>query len=164
MLAMNHKTLRLLCIALAVVALLGGYSASRLLQQRATGPQPSLGGDFTLQSNNGPVSLADLRGHVVAIYFGYTFCPDACPTSLTYLSMAMKRLTADQRQQVQAIFVSVDPQRDTPQGLAEYVAHFDPRMLGLTGTADEIADVARLYGIFYQLHKAGEDDEYYLVD
>jgi protein SCO1/2 len=161
---MNNKTFSLLSIVLAVVALLGGYSATRLLQQRDTVPQPALGGGFTLKSNDGPVSLADFRGQVVPIYFGYTFCPDACPTSLTHLSMAMKRLNEEERQQIQPLFVSIDPERDTPQRLAEYVAHFDPRMLGLTGTIDEIAEVARLYGVFYQLRKTDDADEFYLVD
>lgn len=161
---MNNKTFSLLSIVLAVVALLGGYSATRLLQQQETVPQPAMGGDFTLQSNDGPVSLADFRGQVVPIYFGYTFCPDACPTSLTYLSMAMKRLSEDERQQIQPLFVSIDSERDTPQRLAEYVAHFDPRMLGLTGNSDEIAEVARLYGVFYQSRKTDDADEFYLVD
>jgi protein SCO1/2 len=161
---MNNKTFSLLSIVLAVVALLGGYSATRLLQQREAVPQLALGGDFTLQSNNGPVSLADFRGQIVPIYFGYTFCPDACPTSLTYLSMAMKQLSEDERQQIQPLFVSIDPGRDTPQRLAEYIAHFDSRMLGLTGSTDEVAEVARLYGVFYQLQKTDDADEFYLVD
>ena len=161
---LSNKTFRVLSVLLAVVALLGGYSASRLLLQGDAVQTPQLGGDFTLQSNQGPVSLADFRGQVVPIYFGYTFCPDACPTSLTYLGMAMKRLSAEQREQVQPIFVSVDPQRDTPQRLAEYVAHFGSRMLGLTGSIEQIDEVTKQYGVFYQLQKNSEDDEFYLVD
>ncbi|MDH3450868.1 MAG: SCO family protein, partial [Gammaproteobacteria bacterium] len=161
---MQRKTLRMLSVLLAVVALAGGYSASRLLQQRETVQPSTLGGDFTLQSSSGPVSLSDFRGQVVPIYFGYTFCPDACPTSLTYLSMAIKRLTEQERRQIQPLFVSIDPERDTPQRLAEYVAHFDTDMLGLTGTVDEVTAVASQYGVYFKPQKADDRDEFYLVD
>ena len=161
---MHPKTLRILSVLLAIAALAGGYSASRLLQQPEPVQVPPLGGEFTLQSSAGPVSLSDFRGKVVLIYFGYTFCPDACPTSLAYLGMAMKRLTDDERQQIQPLFISVDPERDTPERLAEYVKHFGGGMLGLTGTVEEVTAVAAQYGVYFKTQKAGDDDEFYLVD
>jgi protein SCO1/2 len=104
---------------------------------------------FTLESADGPVSLGDFEGQVVVLFFGYTFCPDVCPTTLADLAGAM-RLLGDEADDVQVIFVSVDPARDTPERLAEYVSSFDPRFIGVTGTESEIAAVAALYGIFYE--------------
>lgn len=108
------------------------------------------GGDFTLQSADGPVSLKDLRGKVVVLYFGYTFCPDVCPTSLALIADAMQQLTPAEQARVQEVFVSVDPERDTPQKLKQYVAFFRPGTLGLTGTPEEIARVAKQYGVVYR--------------
>jgi len=107
------------------------------------------GGDFTLQSADGPVSLKDFRGKVVLLYFGYTKCPDVCPTSLSFLTQALNELADDELKRVQGIFVSVDPKRDTPEALKQYVEYFHPSLLGVTGTADEVADVAALYGAQY---------------
>ncbi len=107
------------------------------------------GGDFTLRSADGPVSLKDFRGKVVLLYFGYTKCPDVCPTSLSYLTQALNDLSAEELKRVQAIFVSVDPKRDTPEGLKEYVAYFHPNLVGVTGTEKEVAEVAALYGAQY---------------
>ena len=107
------------------------------------------GGDFTLQSVGGPVSLKDFRGQVVLLYFGYTKCPDVCPTSLSFLAQALNELAEDELKQVQGIFVSVDPKRDTPETLKEYVEYFHPRLLGVTGSAEEVAAVAALYGAQY---------------
>lgn len=119
--------------------------------------------DFTLTGAGGQrVSLSDFRGKVVALYFGYTFCPDVCPTTMTEVAKAIKAL-GKQAEDVQVIMISVDPERDTPDRLAEYVAYFDPRFIGLTGTPEEIADVATLYGIFYEKHE-GTAATGYLVD
>ena len=86
-------------------------------------PKPALpeGGDFTLQSADGPVSLKDFRGKVVLVYFGYTYCPDICPTSLAATAEGLKQLTPEELARVAMIFVSVDPKRDTPARLKEYV-------------------------------------------
>jgi protein SCO1/2 len=92
---------------------------------------PPQGGDFTLSSSAGRVSLTDFRGKVVLIYFGYTWCPDICPLNLSCLSLALDGLTPREREQVQVLFVSVDPDRDTPQRLHRYTAHFAPDILGL---------------------------------
>ncbi len=161
---MHARTLRIASIVLAAAALLIGYGASRLLVQNQPAALGGLGGDFTLQSARGPVSLVDFRGQIVPIYFGYTYCPDACPMSLAKLGMAMRRLTPEEREQIQPIFISIDPERDTPQRLAEYVTHFDARMLGLSGSAEAVAAVARRYGVYYKAQKADAADDAYLVD
>lgn len=105
--------------------------------------------DFTLAGAGGPVSLRDFRGKLVLLYFGYTFCPDVCPTALTTLAQAMAQLAPDERQQVQVLFVSVNPARDTPQHLREYLAFFNPDFVGVTGTPAEIAAAARAWGVYY---------------
>lgn len=109
------------------------------------------GGDFTLHSPKGQVSLADYRGKVVLIYFGYTWCPDICPTNLTLMSAALSRLEADEVDKVQGIFISVDPARDTMERLETYTQYFHNRLLGITGTSEAIAEVAGLYGAAYRL-------------
>ncbi|MES9940758.1 MAG: SCO family protein [Candidatus Thiodiazotropha sp. 6PLUC2] len=108
-----------------------------------------LGGDFTLQSSQGEFSLKQLRGKVVLIYFGYTKCPDVCPTSLSILSQALNELSVDELKSVQGVFVSVDPKRDSFQVLDDYVSYFHPNLLGVTGSETEIAKVAKRYGVQY---------------
>ena len=108
-----------------------------------------LGGDFVLQSAKGPVSLADYRGKTVVLYFGYAACPDVCPTSLGLLSLALRKLTAQELDNLQVMFISVDPERDTVDHLKIYAEAFHPNMIGITGTAKEIAAVARHYGVMY---------------
>jgi len=109
----------------------------------------SKGGDFTLQSAAGPVSLGDYRGKVVLVYFGYTYCPDICPTALTATAQALNSLTPAELAKVQTLFISVDPERDTPDRLKEYAPFFHPSIIGITGTAAQIEDVARRYGASY---------------
>jgi protein SCO1/2 len=121
------------------------------------------GGDFRLQSANGPVGLEDLRGQVVVLYFGYTFCPDICPTSLALLTLALEQLSPSELEQVQPLFVSVDPERDTPERLAAYAEYFHPRILGLTGDPAELAATAELYGAAYRKVEQGSAAGY-LVD
>lgn len=107
--------------------------------------------DFTLESAAGPVSPSDFAGEVVVLFFGYTHCPDVCPTTLAELAATMPRLGAA-ADEVHVVFVSVDPNRDTPADLADYVARFDERFIGVTGDPETIADVASLYGIYYEAH------------
>ena len=122
------------------------------------------GGDFTLQSAGGPVSLKDFRGKVVLVYFGYTYCPDICPTSLAATSDGLKQLTPEELARVAMIFVSVDPKRDTPARLKEYVDFFHPAMVGVTGAPEEIATIAKRYGVFYAEQKVETAGDGYVVD
>ncbi|MBU3697575.1 SCO family protein [Dechloromonas sp.] len=129
---------------------------------RAAGGPP--GGDFTLQSAAGPVSLADYRGKLVLVYFGYTYCPDVCPTSLAATSEGLKQLTPAERARVAMIFVSVDPRRDTPARLKEYVEFFDPGIVGVTGTPQALSEIAAHYGVFYAEQKVATAGDGYVVD
>jgi protein SCO1/2 len=121
------------------------------------------GGDFTLQGPQGPVSLSDFRGQVVMLYFGYTWCPDICPTNLALFSRVMNELEPAERSQVQPVFVSVDPRRDNLARLQEYTEYFHTRLLGITGSDAEVAEAAALYGVAYQAVNP-DTDENYAVD
>ena len=122
------------------------------------------GGDFTLQSAAGPVALQDFRGKVVLVYFGYTYCPDICPTSLAATAEGLKLLTPEELARVAVIFVSVDPERDTPARLKEYGEFFHPAIVGVTGTAEEVAAIARRYGVFYARQPVATAGGGYVVD
>lgn len=103
-----------------------------------------------LQASNGrTVRLSDFDGKVVVLYFGYTFCPDVCPTTLSKLADAMDIL-GDKADEVQVIMVSVDPARDTPESLAEYVEYFHPDFIGVTGEPTIVDRVATVYGVYYE--------------
>lgn len=122
------------------------------------------GGDFTLQSAGGPVALQDYRGKLVLVYFGYTYCPDICPTSLAATSEGLKQLSPDEQAKVAMIFISVDPKRDTPARLKEYVEFFHPAIVGVTGVAENIAEIAKRYGVFYAEQKVETAGGGYVVD
>ncbi|HAX71322.1 MAG TPA: SCO family protein [Anaerolineae bacterium] len=123
---------------------------------------PETSHDFTLTGINGNVSLSDYRGKLVLLYFGYTFCPDICPATLANVGQALKQIGSN-ADDVQTIMISLDPQRDTPEKLAEYTAHFHPSFIGVTGTQEQLDAVASLYGIFYQVNE-GSDATGYLID
>ena len=122
------------------------------------------GGAFTLDSYRGPVSLDDFRGKVVLLYFGYTWCPDICPTNLSLISAVLNEMPAEEQERVQPIFISVDPDRDTVQRLKEYTEYFHPSMLGLTGSESAIAEAAKRYGAAYRMVKEAGDETNYAVD
>ena len=154
-------------VILSVVAVIAGLAAGFYFFRPHTfhgtviqSPEPSY--DFTLTGANGDVSLSDFRGKLVLVYFGYTFCPDICPATLANVGQALNQI-GGKADEVQLIMVSLDPERDTPEKLAEYVGHFHPSFIGITGTHEEIDTVASLYGIFYQVNK-GSDATKYLID
>ena len=106
--------------------------------------------DFALTDQDGkPRTLADFRGKVVAIFFGYTHCPDVCPTTLSEMAAVMKQLGAD-ADRVQVLFVTLDPERDTQALLKQYVPAFDARFIALAGDQDATAKVAKEFRVFYQ--------------
>ena len=120
----------------------------------------SFGRDFSLTDPSGHTrTLADYRGKAVALFFGYTQCPDVCPTTLAALAGAMKALGPD-ADRVQVVFVTVDPDRDTPQLLAQYVPAFDPRFVGLRGDAAATERVAREFKVIYQKVPGTAPDRY----
>lgn len=105
--------------------------------------------DFNLTDHNGqPRQLSDYQGKIVALFFGFTHCPDICPTTMADLASAMK-LMGNQSDKVQVLFVTVDPERDTQEVLAKFVPSFDKRFVGLTGTPEQIDQTAKTFKIFY---------------
>jgi protein SCO1/2 len=154
--------LRLLLLPLAAMALaLGGCSGAP--------PAPPLkgatmGGPFTLTDQNGRrVSDSAFAGKYRLVYFGYTFCPDVCPVDMQAVGAGLRqfeREDAARAAKVQPIFITVDPARDTPAVLRAFVAHFHPRMIGLTGSDAEIAEAARRYRVFYERGEPGAGGGY----
>lgn len=126
--------------------------------------QALIGGPFDLVDHTGQrVTEDDFAGRSKLMYFGYTYCPDMCPLGLATIAAAYDRLSPEQRERVVPLFVTVDPERDTVEAIADYVDLFHPDLVGLTGTPEEIADTAKAYRIYYRKAE-GEDDAAYLVD
>ena len=152
-------------LMLAPAALLAGLSACSSQPAQAPAAPPlagaRIGGPFTLVDQNGrTVTDRDFAGRYRIMYFGYTFCPDVCPTDMQNVGAAMRLLEKSNpalASRVVPIFVSVDPARDTPAVLRQFTSAFHPRMVGLTGTPDEIARVAKEYGIFFARGKGNAD-------
>jgi protein SCO1/2 len=126
------------------------------------GGAAAIGGPFTLENPAGArVTDADVIKGPTLVYFGYSFCPDVCPTDLSRNALAAADL-ADQGVKVGQVFVSIDPERDTPAAVGDFVGQIDPAITGLTGTPEEVAAAAKAYKVFYR--KAGDDPQYYLMD
>lgn len=119
--------------------------------------------EFTLVGADGQeVAISDYRGQLVVMYFGYTFCPDVCPLTMAKLAEAREQLGED-AEQVQVVMITVDPERDTPQTVHDYVQRIDPSFVGLGGTPEQLAQVATKLGIFVQ-QQPGSEAAGYLVD
>ncbi len=130
--------------AAALASLVVGAAACSR-PERSPSVIADLGGDFELSAAGGKrVSLHEFRGRPVLLFFGYTHCPDVCPTTLLTLKQATQKLKG----RVQVIMISVDPERDSPDDLGKYLSYFDPHFIGLSGTAGEIDMVAREYRVF----------------
>jgi cytochrome oxidase Cu insertion factor (SCO1/SenC/PrrC family) len=128
-----------------------------------------VGGPFELTDHTGkPRTNSDFRGKLMLVYFGFTYCPDVCPADLQAIGLALDKLGAD-GDSVQPLFITVDPERDTAQHLAEYVPMFHPRLIGLTGSAEAIRKAADAYKVYYAKvdppkENAKDDSGYYTVD
>jgi len=119
-----------------------------------------IGGDFTLLGANGQeVKDASFRGKYMLVFFGFTACPDICPTTLATLSSVLESL-GEKAAQVVPVFISVDPARDTPAVIKEYLTHFDPRIVGLTGTSAQVEQVASAYKVYYAKAEDGDEQNY----
>ena len=126
---------------------------------------PSSVGNFQLTTHTGEqVTLHDFRDKVVLIYFGYTYCPDVCPTTLVSLNKAVTQLSEKQQAQVQVLMVSVDPERDNPELLGNYITRFNPDFIGLYGSPEQLAAAASPLGIYYQKQELTDSSSSYLVD
>lgn len=119
-------------------------------------PVVPAGGEVSFSSVQGPVSLGDLRGKVVLLFFGYTSCPDICPLSLARIGAFLSTLDADQAQHVGALFVTLDPGRDTAERMHRYAGFFHPAIIGLTGETDAIDALTARYGVTYERKSAPE--------
>ena len=149
-------------IGLVLALLILGAGAYVWLSQGGTASL--VGGPFALEDGNGKrVTDRDFRGQYMLVYFGYTFCPDSCPTTLNEVANALDHLGA-KAGQLQPIFITVDPKRDTPAVIKQYAAAFSPRLIGLTGTDEQIANVAREYRVYYAEHHTGPGPNDYVVD
>lgn len=159
--AMNDRPF-LSLIALFLSLILAGCSPSADEAPPLAGA--AIGGPFTLVDQDGhQVSNSDFDGRYRLVYFGYTYCPDVCPIDLQVIGQGLRKLEASDPEiaaKVQPIFISVDPERDTPAVLKQYVAAFHPRLIGLTGTPEQIADVAKRYGIYYKKEEAAAASDY----
>jgi len=159
-------TIILASVCVLVGGVLGGwYFASSLdtsppFRLTALASRPRAPDFHLVDSDNWPRTLADFRGKIVLIFFGYTHCPEACPTELFKLAQVMRRL-GEARSRVQVLLITLDPERDTPQLLKGYVGAFDPGFIGLTGTPAQVDKVATDYHVVYYKEKYGAE---YLID
>lgn len=149
---------KVLAFLVAFIALAGSAQA-----------ESKIGGRWILQNHfNEVVTDQHFTGKFRLIFFGYTFCPDVCPTSLSNVADALDILEKSNtfKEEIQPLFVSVDPKRDTPSVLREYVSNFHPSIIGLTGSEDLIKRTADLFNVKYEIapESKGKEDEYYLID
>ena len=165
---MTVRTGRLivLAIVLAATAALAGAETllirSQLPKDTASGTA-TIGGPFALVTTDGrPVSDRTYRGKWLLIYFGYTYCPDACPTALSNISVALQKL-GPEAGKLQPLFVTVDPARDTESVMGDYLKSFDRRIVGLTGTQPQIDSVIKTYRLYVAREKSDTDGKDYLV-
>ena len=154
-----------------VYALIGLLVAVMLLAAGGylflSGSQPaalSVGGPFSLIDGDGnPVTDQTWHGKYLLVYFGYTFCPDVCPTTLSNVADAMDKL-GTKADRIQPLFITVDPKRDTPAVVKQYAAAFGPRIIGLTGSPEQIAAAAKAYRVYYAEHRSGPGPDDYSMD
>ncbi len=121
------------------------------------------GGDFILQSFDGPVSLEQYRGNVVLLFFGYTSCPDICPIALSVLSNVFSKLEAQELERVTALFVSLDPGRDTPELLRKYTSYFHRNIIGVTDRTEVINQITDNYGVVYERKEVSSSPIGYVI-
>jgi protein SCO1/2 len=158
---LTSSVMPLLCATVAIAALAGCRQGEQPATVREDA-RPGFGGDFVLTNqDNQPFRLADVRGKPVLLFFGYTSCPDMCPVTMSRISGALSRVGA-RASEVVTLFVSVDPRRDTPPRLKEYVGSFSTPLIGLTGTEEEIGRVSAAYHASYQVVATGTPN--YLVN
>jgi len=145
--------------AALVVAGTAYYFSGQIQTATSTGTA-LVGGPFTLTDQDGrKVTEKHFLGKYMLVFFGYTYCPDVCPTELQVMAAALDSMGA-KADLIQPVFVSVDPERDTPELLKQYVENFHPRLMGLTGTPDEIASVAKTYRVFFSKVENSTPDAY----
>lgn len=160
----NAKELILIVIFAAAI----GLGASRYFSfqdQAKESLYSHMGGEFTLDSPKGPISLSDFKQKKnVILYFGFTHCPDVCPLSLSNLASLYRRLPEHIKKEIQVFFISVDYRRDTPQTAHEYASHFDSSFIGLTGNEDAIKGITKKYGVVFEFEEMPKSQLKYTVN
>jgi protein SCO1 len=161
-----NKTYPALSLLLAAALGLAGCEAAAPVAEPPLAGA-AIGGDFALTASDGrTVNWDDFAGKYRVVYFGYAFCPDVCPTDMQRVAQGLKLLKAsapDTASRIQPIFITIDPERDTPQVVGEFAAAFSPDIIGLTGTPEQIAATAKTFKVFYAKGTAVEGGGY-LVD
>ena len=172
----NQQKIQLsLLLALAVVSTLVYLfmSTTERPTEGVGGADGILGGEFELQSSEGLVRLSDFQGKVTVVYFGFLSCPEVCPASMGMVSKMLNKLSEAEQLQVQPILISIDPKRDEVQEIAEFTHYFHPSILGVTGSPEQIDQVALDYGAFFEVSESvtpGSDyafrhsSRYYVID
>jgi protein SCO1/2 len=160
----NKISLRRFGIAITAALIIAGVTVTVAMNQgsRLNAALPQIGGHFALSNPDGRrVTDATFRGKWLLVYFGYTSCPDVCPTTLSAMALALEKLgpLADK---VQPLFITVDPERDTAKIVGEYVKDFDPRLVGLVGSPQEIGAAAQEFHVYYRVRQLGNNE--YVVD
>ncbi|SRR5688572_13199597 len=167
---MRLRTLGLIAAGLAGGALLalavvpGALDKLQAPAQVLSIGKATVGGPFTLTDHTGRrVTDKDFRGQHLLVFFGFTYCPDVCPSGLQVMTAALEEL-GPKAEKITPIFISVDPERDTPEQLALYVSSFHPRLVGLTGTPEEIQQVAKAYRVYYKKVEDESSTAGYTID
>jgi len=147
---------RALAIVIAVIALIG--IGIWIAATPARSPTALVGGPFKLETANGKtLTDADMKGHAFLVYFGYTHCPDVCPTTLAEISDVLRRMPD---KPIRVLFVTVDPERDTPASMADYVSSFDSRIVGLSGSPEQVAAIEKAYRVYARKGPAQANGDY----
>lgn len=157
-----------LIFAVLVLLIAAGLAGYAWLNRQAGDPQGTgvalVGGPFTLTDHNGrEVTEKTFLGKYMLVFFGFTFCPDICPTELQVISAALDQM-GPAGEAIQPVFITVDPARDTPDVLKAYLSNFGPRLIGLTGTPEQIAAAAKAYRVYYAKAANSSADENYMMD
>jgi protein SCO1/2 len=161
---MKKNALLTLLVLVVCIAISWGLG-SMALRKDSVESSYRLGGDFTLLDTRGQAfHSTSLHGNYVLLYFGYSFCPDICPTGLQRMTSALEQLPTADAAQIVPVFISVDPERDTPAALHEYIHNFHPRFVALTGTPAQLTSIAKQYSAYFHVNKSSENDKDYSVD
>lgn len=160
----NTRQILILGILAAVSIGIGLWAGMQGSKPKQSPGYSDLGGDFTLMSDKGPLSLHELRGKVVPIYFGFTHCPDICITSLSAISAGLKLLSDEEQAQVQPLFISIDPERDDPARVGEYARYFHPSIIGLSGSLEAVSKVAKSHLVIFEKVPLDDSNMGYTMD
>lgn len=167
---MGNRSAKTIAIVAAIFVAVAGIVAIQIFPREHGGGGALIGGPFTLVDQDGKQRReADFRGEYMLIYFGYTYCPDVCPTALHQMTLALDQL-GDRAKSVRPIFITVDPGRDTVARLKKYAANFHPRLVALTGDLDAVKQAAKVYRVYFAKAQSGDGggessgDKDYLMD